>query len=127
MIEEKVPYTFYEEPKEYGTSLIENGACAFIAYDERGIAKCGIEQAYLAGATDFQKPVSCHLYPVRVSKDPKVGFEALNYDKWDICSAACELGKKEQVPVYKFVKNGLIRKYGKAFYKELKAAAKWLE
>ena len=100
-----------------------DGACVFMTYNELGIAKCGIEQAHLAGHIDFKKPISCHLYPVRVKKEPNSGFEALNYDQWDICSAACELGKKEQVPVYQFVKSALIRKYGEAFFEELEASA----
>jgi len=91
-----------------------------------GMAKCGIEQAYLAGATDFKKPISCHLYPIRVNADEKTGFEALNYDEWDICSAACQLGKKEQVPVYRFVKEALVRKYGEDFYEELDMIAKYV-
>lgn len=119
-------FTYYEEAKEYGTPLLKNGACAYMLYDEMGIAKCGIEQAYLDGATDFKKPISCHLYPIRVNENKETGFEALNYDKWDICSAACRLGKKEQVPVYKFVKEALIRKYGEDFYRELDAAAAYL-
>ena len=118
-------FKYYETPKEYGTPLIDNRACAFITYNEIGMAKCGIELAHEAGEIDFKKPISCHLYPVRVKKDRRIGFEALNYDQWDICSAACELGKKEQVPVYQFVKSALIRKYGAAFYQELDALYRW--
>ncbi|MEZ5040699.1 MAG: DUF3109 family protein [Saprospiraceae bacterium] len=126
VLQEEGLFTYYEEAKEYGTPLLKNGACAYLVYDELGIAKCGIEQAYLDGATDFKKPISCHLYPIRVDENKETGFEALNYDKWDICSAACQLGKKEQVPVYKFVKEALIRKYGEDFYRELDAAAAYL-
>lgn len=126
-IAEKGKYVYYEEPAEYGTSLQPDGACAFMTKNELGMAKCGIEQAYLAGAINFKKPISCHLYPIRVKKDERVLFEALNYDSWDICSAACELGKKEQVPVYQFLKDAIIRKYGEAFYEELDAAAQHLK
>ena len=122
-IEEVGLYTYYEEAGEYGTELMPNGACVFMTYDELGFAKCGIEQAYRAGAVDFYKPISCHLYPIRIHKNSQTNFEALNYDKWDICSAACELGKKEQVPVYQFLKNAISRKYGEGFYEELDAAA----
>jgi len=120
-------FKYYEEPKEYGTPLIKSKACVFTVFDQNGTAKCGIEEAHLAGATDFKKPISCHLYPIRVSKNKKTGFEALNYDRWDICSAACALGKKEQLPVFKFLKEALVRKYGAEFYEELEAAAGYLK
>ncbi|HQU58285.1 MAG: DUF3109 family protein [Phaeodactylibacter sp.] len=125
-IAEQGHYTYYEDNDSFGTPLIDSGPCAYMVYDEQGIAKCGIEQAYLAGKTDFKKPVSCHLYPIRVLGKRKDGFEALNYDRWDICSAACELGRENQMPVYQFVKDAIIRKYGQGFYEELDAAAKHL-
>jgi hypothetical protein len=95
---------------DYSTTTINDRECAYALYDERGILKCGIEQAYLAGATNFKKPISCHLYPIRITKYE--GFEALNYDRWDICSPACSFGAKLGVPVYKFLKEPLERKYG---------------
>ncbi|WP_353482283.1 DUF3109 family protein [Haliscomenobacter sp.] len=125
-IEEQGKYVYFEEMGGYGTPLIDHAACAYLTYDHFGIAKCGIELAHRAGVTDFPKPISCHLYPIRVKADVP-GFEALNYDKWDICSAACTLGRKEKVPVYVFLKEPLIRKYGEAFYTELCEAAKVLE
>ena len=112
---------------EYGTTLINDRDCAYLTYEENGIAKCGIEKAYEAGATDFRKPISCHLYPIRISKNEESGFEALNYDRWDICSAACSAGKKASLPVYRFLKDALIRKYGEEFYKELDALAEHLK
>ena len=124
---EKELFTWYEDAKDYGTPLLENGACAYLTYEKDGTAKCGIEKAYEAGATDFRKPISCHLYPIRVKKDRKTNFEAINYDQWDICSAACTLGEKLQVPVYQFLKDALVRKYGEAFYEELAAAASYLD
>lgn len=102
---------------DYSTTTINDRECAYALYDERGILKCGIEQAYLAGATDFKKPISCHLYPIRVTKYE--GFEALNYDRWDICSPACSFGAKLGVPVYKFLREPLERKYGAEWYAEL--------
>ncbi len=120
-------FTFFEDARDYGTTLQPDGACAYMTFDGQGIAKCGIEQAYLAGATDFKKPISCHLYPIRVHYNREQDFEALNYDRWDICSAACELGRKEQLPLYRFVREALVRKYGEAFYEELDAAARHLE
>ena len=120
-------FVYNEKPEEYGTTLIKNGACAYMTLDERGKAKCGIEQAHQEGKTDFLKPISCHLYPIRVTVNEKTDFEALNYDHWEICSAACELGKKHEMPVYQFVKNALVRKYGQAFYDELDAAAQYIQ
>ena len=109
-----------------GTPLLDNGACVFMTYNEIGIAQCGIEQAEKANQIDFKKPISCHLYPVRVNKNENLSFEALNYDKWDICNAACSLGKSLKMPVYKFVKDAIIRKYGEDFYVELESAAEHL-
>jgi len=126
-VEAQGKYVWFEKAEGWGTPLIDGGPCAYMTYDALGIAKCGIEQAWKAGATDFQKPISCHLYPVRVEKNEVIGFEALNYDRWDICSAACELGKKEQVPVYQFVKDALVRQYGQEFYDELDGVAAFLK
>ncbi len=126
VIEREGKFTYYKEADENGTPLINNGACAYLNYTELGIAQCGIEQAHQAGATDFKKPISCHLYPIRVNASPKQGFEAINYDVWEICSAACQLGKEQQIPIYQFVKEALIRKYGEAFYEELDAAAQYI-
>ncbi|HLP93946.1 MAG TPA: DUF3109 family protein [Saprospiraceae bacterium] len=126
-IEAQGAYQWFEGMGEHGTTLIDGGPCAYMTYDPLGIAQCGIEMAWKAGDIDFQKPISCHLYPIRVSKYEHFDSEALNYDRWDICSAACSLGEKEKVPVYRFVKDALIRKYGQAFYDELDGAAAFLK
>jgi len=126
LIEETGVSVFYKEMKAPGTPLLADGPCAFLTFEDSGTAKCGIEKAFEAGATDFRKPISCHLYPVRVAKNEAVDFEALNYDKWDICSAACTAGEKAKVPVFKFVKEAIVRKYGEAFFEELEAAAGYL-
>lgn len=102
---------------DYSTTTINDRECAYALYDERGILKCGIEQAYLAGATSFKKPISCHLYPIRITKYD--GFEALNYDRWGICNPACAHGANLGVRVYQFLKEPLIRKYGEDWYGEL--------
>lgn len=110
---------FYEidEDGEYVTTCQSSGECNFVVYDKQGMLQCGIELAWKTGATDFQKPISCHLYPIRTIK---VGdFEGLNYHRWDICKAACALGNEKQVKVFEFLKEPLIRKYGKAWYAEL--------
>ncbi len=122
VIEENGTSVFYKTENEYGTPLINNGPCAYMTYDEAGIAQCGIEQAWADGVIAFKKPISCHLYPIRISEYES--FEAVNYDEWDICKAACALGKKNKLPVYQFLKEPLIRKYGESFYEELDQFAK---
>jgi hypothetical protein len=123
-IEHQGTSVYTPQEKEFSTPLLKDSpACAYLTYDDKGIAKCGIEKAYEDGAIDYHKPISCHLYPVRVKQMPNPDFEALNYDRWDICSAACSKGKKLQVPIYKFVKNALVRKYGEDFYEQLEATA----
>lgn len=120
-------YYFDPEDNEPATTLIDGGPCAYINYTPEGIAQCGIEQAWKAGATDFRKPISCQLYPIRVEKNEEAGFEALNYHRWEICSAACDAGKAAKLPVYQFLKDAIIRKYGEDFYEELDAAAQWIK
>ncbi len=123
-IKEKGFATYNKEVKVDETALMDDGACVFMGHDELGITFCGIEKAYYDGKTTFKKPISCHLYPVRVKKNEAVGFEALNYDKWDICSAACDNGNKKQIRIYEFSKEALIRQYGEEFYTDLDNAAK---
>lgn len=121
VLESEGLYVYYEDAESYGTPLINGGPCAYMTYDADGCAQCGFEKAYQAGATGFRKPVSCHLYPIRINRNEH--FEALNYDRWDICSAACSLGRSRQLPLYRFLREALVRKYGEAFYEELEAAA----
>jgi hypothetical protein len=102
---------------DYSTTTIGDRECAYAIYDDNLTLKCGIEQAYLDGKISWKKPISCHLYPIRISKYD--GFEALNYDKWSICSPACSFGADLGVRVYQFLKEPLIRKYGAAWYQEL--------
>jgi hypothetical protein len=115
-IKEQGPYIL-DEDGDFSTPTIKGRECAYAHYDDKGVLKCGIEQAYLDGKVSFRKPISCHLYPIRITK--KKDFEAVNYHKWSICSAACSNGKALQVPLYKFLKEPLVRKYGKAWYGEL--------
>ena len=110
---------------DYTTTLVSPGAeCAFVFFDENKIAKCAIEQAYYDGKIDWKKPISCHLYPVRITKHKE--YDAVNYDKWSVCKPACSCGEKLDVPVYKFLKDPLIRKYGKEWFKTLEKSAKLL-
>jgi len=110
---------------EYGTTLVDNKECAFAIYNEKGIVQCSIEKAYEAGKTDFPKPISCHLYPIRVTK-LSVG-EAVNYDKWEICEPACKCGAEMEVNVFRFLKKPLIRMYGEEWFEKLEMASKLRE
>jgi len=109
-----------DEEGDYSTTTIGGKECSFAVYDDNGILKCGFEKAFLDGKTTFRKPLSCHLYPIRVTKYDD--YDALNYDQWKICSDACVLGESMNLPLYKFLKESLIRKYGEQWYLELCAA-----
>ncbi|MCH2233467.1 MAG: DUF3109 family protein [Crocinitomicaceae bacterium] len=111
---------YLDRENEPVTALVKGKECAFVYRDNNGITKCSVETAYKDGKIPFNKPISCHLYPIRSRKFEK--FEALNYDRWPICKDACTLGKDLSVPVYKFLKEPLIRKYGEDFYAELEEA-----
>ncbi|GAA5037483.1 hypothetical protein GCM10011506_33840 [Marivirga lumbricoides] len=102
---------------DYSTTTINEKECAYAIYDEKNILKCGIEEAYNDGKINFKKPISCHLYPIRITAYEQ--YDALNYDRWEICNPACDFGEKLGVPLYKFVKDALIRKYGAEWYQEL--------
>lgn len=119
VIEEKGTWVVGTD-QDLETPLIENKDCAYVIFDGK-TALCGIEQAYNQGLIDWKKPVSCHLYPVRIKEFSS--FSAVNYDRWDICNDACTLGKELQIPVYKFVKEALIRRFGKEWYEELESVA----
>lgn len=108
---------YMDQDNEPVTTLVNGKECAFVYFDDEGITKCSVEQAYLDGKTSFKKPVSCHLYPIRVKTFNE--FTALNYDVWDICKPACECGSKLNVPVFRFLKEPLIRSFGSGFYDEL--------
>ena len=106
---------------EWVTPLRDGKECAYTVFDEKGTAMCGIELAWKEGKTSFRKPISCHLYPIRTKRYSE--FEAVNYERWNICSPACSLGKELKVPVFKYTKDALIRKYGEQWYAALEEAA----
>lgn len=123
-LEEQGTWTTDPTDGMYVTPMVEDAECAYVTFDEKGITKCGIEKAYEDGAIDWQKPISCHLYPIRVTEYSS--FTALNYHEWSVCNDACTLGRELQVPVYKFLKTPLIRKYGVDFYDVMcEAAEEW--
>ena len=106
---------------EVVTPLVKGKHCAY-TYFEEGKALCAIEKAFKEGKVGFRKPVSCHLYPVRIENTNV--YDSVKYQRWSICKPACKLGESLQVPVYIFVKDGLIRKYGKKWYAELESFAR---
>ena len=125
-----------QEVEIQGTSVIDkdgdlvtplhNGReCAFTFFDEDGITKCAIEKAFLKGEIPFRKPVSCHLFPIRITEYSD--FDALNYQQIGICQPGRECGSKNKLPLYQFLKEPLIRKYGEEWYKEVEIAAEYLK
>jgi hypothetical protein len=118
---DKTGVFYMDQDNEPVTTLVNDAECAFVFFDENGITKCSVEQAHLAGKLDFKKPLSCHLYPIRTKKFND--FTALNYDEWKICEPACDCGDKLDVPVYKFLKEPLVRAFGEEFFRELEVVA----
>jgi len=102
------------------TSLVGNQECVFTFSEKNGILKCGIEKAFFEGKIDFRKPLSCHLFPIRITEYKR--FDAVNYEKLDICKPGRTCGASEKLPLFKFLKEPLIRKYGKEWFKQLEIA-----
>ena len=100
------------------TPLVSGRECAYAVF-RNGIARCGIEEAFEQGATDFRKPVSCHLYPIRTKNLHE--YEAVNYDRWSVCDPAREHGRELDVPVFRFVREALVRKFGEDYYDKLES------
>lgn len=116
----------YRYDQEFGwvTPTVDGGICAYGYRDGQGIIKCSFEQAYNDGLISWKKPISCHLYPIKASSSKYSGYEKLNYEPREtMCAPACSLGKKLKVPVYQFLKEPLIRKFGEEFYEALHQVA----
>lgn len=124
LIEEQgIAYTDYDG--ELVTSIINGRECVFTYFDADGTCKCSIERAWREGRIRVQKPVSCHLYPIRLQKLGE--YTALNYNRWSICKPAVKLGRSEGVKIYEFLREPLIRRFGEEWYNEVCEAAKLLE
>lgn len=106
---------------EVVTSIVDNKNCVFTCYDKDGTCKCALEKAYFDKKISFRKPISCHLYPIRITDYDT--FSAVNYNRWKICKAAELLGKKTNVPLYQFLKEPLIRRFGNEWYQQLDTIA----
>ncbi len=109
-----------ENDDEPVTPLLNQKECVYAVF-ENGIARCAIEQAWFDGAIEFRKPVSCHLYPIRVKEYES--FTAVNYDRWPVCKPALINGRELDVTVFEFCRESVIRRFGEEFYKELEIAA----
>lgn len=121
-IEKQGTHTWDDE-HGHVTPTINGGICAYGYFDEAGVVKCAIEKAWNEGLINFRKPISCHLYPIRITESD--GFQAVNYEpRKKLCRPGCKLGKQLKVPVYQFLREPLIRKYGSEFFDALDAAAK---
>lgn len=105
---------------DLSTPLVNNRECAYVFFDENNIAKCAIEKAFLEGKISFRKPISCYLFPVRLKEYSS--FTAVNVQLVDTCNAACSLGEKLKVPVYQFLKQPLIQRFGENWFKQLEVA-----
>lgn len=106
----------YDSNGNFVTPLISDRDCAFIMF-EGDVAKCAIEKAYLEKKIKFRKPISCHLYPVRITEYDD--YDAVNYHQWDICKSACSNGQRLQLPLYQYLEEPLTRAYGHDWYKKL--------
>ncbi len=116
----------YLYDREFGwvTPTIGGKMCAYGFRDAAGIIKCGIEQAYYDGKIEWKKPISCHLYPIKTASGRNGELEYVNYEpRQGLCNPGCALGKKMKTPVYQFLKDALVRKYGDNFYEALDQAA----
>lgn len=112
--------SYIDEEGDLVTSIVNGKDCVFTYYETGGLCKCAIEKAFREGKISFYKPISCHLYPIRVKDFGN--FSAVNFHKWKICKAAAVLGRKSGVKVYQFLKEPLIRKFGKEWYEQLEIA-----
>ena len=114
---ENKDFYYVDEDGEEVTSLVNNKECVFVFRDQNNIAKCSIESAYRKNKINFNKPISCHLYPIRVRKYES--FKAINIHNWHICKPACDCGSQLNIPVFKFLKEAIIRSWSKEFYDQL--------
>lgn len=117
---ERQGFMVVDSDGDYTTPLVNNAECAY-AFSENGVTFCAIERAYREGKCSFLKPISCHLYPIRVKQFSNGSF-GLNYHRWSVCRDAVECGKKIGLPVYKALKEPIIRRFGEEFYKALECA-----
>lgn len=120
----KQGYSMIDSDGDLVTPLVDNRQCVYSFYNELGILKCAIEKTYFEGKSKFRKPISCHLFPIRITEYKN--FDAVNYQELDICKPGVQCGTSQKVPLYKFLKEPLIAKYGAEWYNEVEIAAEYL-
>lgn len=118
-------FVVLDEDGDLTTPLVNDSECAY-SYQDGGVTLCAIEKAYLRGETEYRKPISCHLYPIRLIEFSS-GSVGLNYHRWSVCKSACENGKKLAIPVYKALREPIIRRFGEEFYTALEAAEEFIK
>lgn len=112
----------YNDPEGERVTQIVNGKdCVFARTDHNGWCYCVIEKAFNSGKVKMQKPISCYLYPIRLKEFPT--FIAVEYHRWDICHCARQKGRRQHIPVYEFLREPIIRRFGEEYYEELKNVA----
>lgn len=121
---EKQGHSLIDSDGDLVTPLVDDRQCVYSYYNTQGILKCAIEKAHFEGKTKFRKPISCHLFPIRITEYKR--FDAVNYQELDICKPGRVCGTLEKLPLYKFLKEPLIKKYGEEWYKEVEIAAEHL-
>ncbi len=121
---DKQGYSVIDSDGDLVTPLVNNRQCVYSFYDKKGILKCAIEKAHFEGKMEFRKPISCHLFPIRITEYKR--FDALNYEELAICKPGKACGVSEKLPLYKFLKEPLVKKYGAEWYKEVEIAADML-
>lgn len=113
----------YRDPEgDLVTSIVDGKDCCFTCYNEQGICLCATDRAHREGRINWSKPISCYLYPIR-EKQLSNGLTALNYDRWSVCQPAVKLGRELRLPIYQFLREPLIRRFGQAWYEELETLA----
>lgn len=122
---ERQGFMVVDEDGDYTTPLVDDAECAY-SFNENGVTYCAIERAYREGKTRFVKPISCHLYPIRLMRFSN-GSIGLNYHRWNVCRPACECGRRSGIPLYKSLREPIVRRFGEEFYKALECAASLLE
>jgi len=122
---EKKGVFYIDQDNEPVTTLINKKECSFVYFDKNKVAKCSIEKTYKDNKINFFKPISCHLYPIRVQK--LNNYQAINYNKWDICKSAIKCGVAKKVKVFSFLKSAIIRMWGIDFYKQIELINSELE
>lgn len=111
----------YDADGDLVTTLVgEHGACAYAIFDENGTAQCSFEKAFAAGLTQWKKPLSCHLYPIRLGRSGD--YTTVNFHRWQLCEPACACGSRLKIPVYRFLRESLIRQFGEYWFSELEQA-----